>query len=99
MYAFELLDNDELLLISRNLMKEYNRIREALRNKVEGYFRQSIAAKYYKESDIIELTNECLSIKQRYLMVRDVLVDRGVRVSTFSPRTPRTTNDDLFATV
>ena len=93
---FERFNDEDLLLASNNLMCEYNKARVELRRKVEGYFRQSIASSYYKETDLIDSVKACESIKQNYLKVRDILAKRGGPILASDKNMFRESNDYMF---
>lgn len=73
------LSQDELLLKSSELQKEYRDLRQKFFAKAKQFYNQSVASTYHKEDDLIRMCQEMKLLKDRYLMVRDALVARGVR--------------------
>lgn len=56
-----------------NVEREFNRVRYDLYEKVDRFFRQSIASNYVTEDDILEKLEECKKLRKKYFALRDEL--------------------------
>lgn len=78
MLIYDLMENDELLLLSNDTMKQFHDIRQSLFTKMKHYYNQSIASTYYDESDMIRELETLKQIKQRHMLICKELKKRGL---------------------
>lgn len=93
MSYLETLETRELLLMANNLLAEYNKTRECFENKARQYGRQAITNNYHKEEDLVDLLDDCATLKFRYNEINAILSARGERNPCAGWNH---NNDDLF---
>lgn len=77
----ETLGDNELILMSAGIRKDYNELRQKYFKKCRQYYNQAIASTYHKEDDLIKMLNELARLKDEYLRICDILKNRGVPYS------------------
>lgn len=79
MSYLEKFESGDLLILANDIRTKYNKLRQDYYKMSIQYYRQPISTQYYKESKLREMLDELEKLKQRYIVIRDILASRGIK--------------------